>query len=100
MRFLCTSGGLGRFMPCRDWGQSLYVEAYRLGKVWTWGYLLAWGTSSVAFLNEIVVLFRYRPNSAAALLEGVLPLMYSTARSAGKVPTWRLEGVRRLAPFA
>ena len=47
-------------------------------------------TSSVAFLSELLVLIRYPPNSAGALLDGVLPLRNCAARFACKVPIWRL----------
>ena len=37
-----------------------------------------------------MLLFRYPPGSAAALLEGTLPLRYCARRFASKIPTWRL----------
>ena len=42
------------------------------------------------FLNKLLVLFGYPCGSAAALLAGVLPLRYCSARFACKFPTWRL----------
>ena len=46
--------------------------------------------TSEAFLNELLLLFRYPPRSAAAQLDGALPLRYCASRFASKVPTWRL----------
>ena len=42
------------------------------------------------FENKLLVLFGYPDGSAAALLSGVLPLRYCSARVACKLPTWRL----------
>ena len=47
-------------------------------------------TSSVAFLDELLVLFGYPSSSGFALLEGTLPLRYCVNGFAHKVPTWRL----------
>ena len=47
-------------------------------------------TSSVAFLNGLLVLFRYLANSGDALLCGVLPLRYRATSFALRVLTWRL----------
>ena len=47
-------------------------------------------TAGGDFLNELLVLFRYPPRSAAALLDGTLPLRYCTGKFPSKVPTWRL----------
>ena len=41
-------------------------------------------SASEGFLNEIP------SSSAAALLEGTLPLRYCAGRFAGRIPTWRL----------
>ena len=38
--------------------------------------------SEVFFLDELLLLFRYPPRSAAALLEGTLPLRYCAGRFA------------------
>ena len=40
-----------------------------------------------------LVLFRYPPRSAAALLGGTLPLRYCAGKFAGKILTWRLPVV-------
>ena len=47
-------------------------------------------SSSEDFLNRLLVLFGYSDGSAAALLAGVLPLRYCSARFSCKLPTWRL----------
>ena len=47
-------------------------------------------TASEDFLNRHLVLFGYPDGSAAALLSGVLPLRYRSAKFACKFPTWRL----------
>ena len=63
------------------WSQSLSVEAYWLGKVWTW--------ADIPALGDLVV-FGCPANSGGALLSGVLPLRYCATRFAFRVPTWRL----------
>ena len=47
-------------------------------------------SASEDFLNRLLVLFGYPSGSAAALLAGVLPLRYCSAKFACKFPTWRL----------
>ena len=47
-------------------------------------------SSSVDFLEKLLVMFGYPDRSAAALLAGGLPLRYCSARFAWKLPTWRL----------
>ena len=47
-------------------------------------------SSSVEFLDKLLVLFDYPDRSCAALLAGDLPLRYCSARFAWKLPTWRL----------
>ena len=67
-------------------------------------------TSSIVFLNELLVLFKFPPKSGVAQLEGVLLLRYCATKFAGKVPSWRLplkgnvadlvtEGVRKSVLF-
>ena len=46
-------------------------------------------SASEDFLNRLLVLFGYPDGSDAALLAGVLPLRYCSARFACKLPTWR-----------
>ena len=47
-------------------------------------------SASEGFLNELLLLLRYPPRSAAALLEGTLPLWCCAGRFACRIPTWRL----------
>ena len=47
-------------------------------------------TSSVWFLDELLILFGYPAASGAGLLAGTLPLRYSSENFARKIPTWRL----------
>ena len=54
------------------------------------------GSASEGFLNELLLLFRYPPRSAVALLEGTLPLRYCAGRFTGRVPTWRLPADRHV----
>ena len=41
-------------------------------------------------MNELLLLFGCPPRSAAALLDGVLPLRQRTRRFAGNILTWNL----------
>ena len=55
-------------------------------------------SATEGFLDELLRLFGYPPRSAAALLEGTLPLRYCVGRFASGFPTWHLpagSGVRR-----
>ena len=56
-------------------------------------------TSSVRFLDELLVLFGYCAESGADLLAGVLPLRYSSGNFARKVPTWWLPVDGSVASF-
>ena len=47
-------------------------------------------SSSELFLDKLLELFRYPPESGRALLTGTLPLRYGAARFACKTPTCRL----------
>ena len=47
-------------------------------------------SASELFLNELLGLFRYPPESGRALLNGTLPLRNCAARFAYSAPTWRL----------
>ena len=46
-------------------------------------------TADVTFLDELLVLFRYPPRSAPALLGGTLLLRYCAVTFANRIPTWR-----------
>ena len=82
--------GLRRFVPC-DIGAN-HCRLRHIG----WercGYGLTSRpreSASEDFLNRLLVLFGYPNGSAAALLSGILPLRYCSAKFDGKFPTWRL----------
>ena len=83
-RAMCAlPGGIGRFLPC-DIGAS-HCRPRHIG----WEKCEHGLTSrprestSEGFLNELLLLLRYPPRSAAALLEGTLPLRYCAGRFAG-----------------
>ena len=75
-------GGIGRFIPC-----DIGADHCRLRRI---GWEKSRETASEDFLSELLVLFRYPPRSAAALLGGTLPLRYCAGRFASRIPTWRL----------
>ena len=92
-------GGLGRFLPgsiganhCRlrhsGWGKCCHGLTSRPRE-----------TSSVWFLDELLVLFGYPAASGADLLAGTLPLRYFSESFARKVPTWRLPESGNVASF-
>ena len=56
-------------------------------------------TSSVWFLDELLLLFGYPSASGAGLLAGTLPLKYYSESFARRVPTWRLPGGGSIASF-
>ena len=58
--------------------------------MWSWPHFSARESASDLFLNELLSLFRYPPQSGRALLNGTLPLRYCAARFAHSTPTWRL----------
>ena len=83
-------GGLGRFLPggiganhCRlrhiGWGKCSHGLTSRPRE-----------TSSVWFLDELLVLFGYPSASGASLLAGTLPLRFFSESFARRIPTWRL----------
>ena len=83
-------GGIGRFIPC-----DVGANHCRLRHI-VWekcGHGLTSRpreSASEVFLDELLVLFRYPPRSAAALLESIPPDWYCAGRSACGTPTWRL----------
>ena len=92
-------GGLGRFLPgsiganhCRlrhiGWDKCCHGLTSRPRE-----------TSSVWFLDELLVLFGYCAASGADLLAGTLPLWYFSESFARKVPTWRLPENGSVASF-
>ena len=83
-------GGVRRFAPCTfgaDHCRLRHIGCEKSGH----GLTSRPGeTASEAFLNELLILFRYPPRSALALMGGALPLRYCAVRFASWVPTWRL----------
>ena len=69
-------GGIGRFMPC-DVGANRcrlrHIGWEKCGRGVTSG---PGESASEGFLDDLLLLFRYPPRSAAALLGGTLPLRY------------------------
>ena len=92
-------GGLGRFLP-----GSIGANHCRLRHI-GWGkccHGLTSGpreTSSVGFLDELLVLFGYRAASGVDLLAGTLPLRYFSESFAREVPTWCLPERGNVAKF-
>ena len=91
MRSLCLLlGGLERFVPCSFGANHCRLRHIGWEKC---GHGVTSRPRSAAlegFLSLLLLLFRYPPRSAAALLGGVLPLRYCKGRFACKVPTWDL----------
>ena len=98
-------GGLGRFLPGGYWGPcSIGANHCRLRHI-------GWDkcchgltsrprkTSSVWFLDELLILFGYSAASGADLLAGVLPLRYFSENFARKISTWRLPENGSVASF-
>ena len=90
MRSLCTlPGGLGWFVPCSNGANHCrrrHIAWEKRGHGLT---SRPRGTAWESFLNKLLLLFRYPPRSAPALLGGTLPLGYCASRFASEVPTWR-----------
>ena len=82
--------GLRNFVPC-DIGAN-HCRLRHIGWVGCGHGLTSRPRESASedFLNRLSVLFGYPDGSATALLAGVLPLRYCSARFACKLPTWRL----------
>ena len=56
-------------------------------------------TSSVWFLDELLILFGYPAASGADLLAGTLPLRYYSESFSRRIPTWRLPESGNVASF-
>ena len=67
-----------------------------MGEVWPGLSFKPRETAGVTFLDELLVLFRYPPRSAHALL-GSTSLRYCAARFVSKIPTWKLLPVGGVA---
>ena len=91
MRSLCAlPGGIGMFVACEIGANHCRLRHIGWEKCGHGLTSWPWETASEAFLNELLLLFRYPRRSAPALLGGALPLRYCAARPASKITTWRL----------
>ena len=92
-------GGLGRFLP-GDIGAS-HGRLRHIGWEKCSHGLTSRPreTSSVWFLDELLVLFGYPAASGADLLAGTLPLRYYSESFARRIPTWRLPENGNVASF-
>ena len=76
MRALCgLARGVGRFLPCGIVAKHCRLRHIGMEKCGHGLTSRPRETSSVAFLNELSVLFRYPANSGGALHSGVLPFV-------------------------
>ena len=92
-------GGLGRFLPGdigANHGRLRHIGWEKCSHGLT---SRPRETSSVWFLDELLVLFGYPAASGADLLAGTLPLRYFSESFARRVPTWRLPGDGNVAGF-
>ena len=99
MRSLCALPGCnGSFFPCRIGANHCRLRHIGWEKCGRGRTYRPRETADVTFLDELLVLFRYPPRSAPALLGGTLLLRYCAAGFA----TWNLlpagGGVRKRTP--
>ena len=83
-------GGLGRFLPGRIGANHCRLRHIGWEKCSHGLTSRPRETSSVWFLDELLVLFGYPSASGASLLAGTLPLRFFSESFACRVPTWRL----------
>ena len=89
-RSLCAlPGGIGRFMPCGIGASHCRLRHIGWEKCGHGLTSRPRESASEGFLNELLLLLRYPSRSAAALLEGALPLRYCAGGFASRIPTWR-----------
>ena len=85
MRSICTlPGGLGNFLRCRIGANHCRFRHIGWEKCGHGLTSRPRETSLVAFLSELLIIFRYPPYSAAALLDGVIPPRYCAVRFASR----------------
>ena len=92
-------GGLGRFLPGGIGANHSRLRHIGWDKCSHGLTSRPRETSSVDFLDELLVLFRYPSASGAGLLTGTLPLRYYSESFARRVPTWRLPGDGSISNF-
>ena len=81
----CTlPGGLLKFVPCAIGANHCRLRHIGLERCGHGLTSRPRESTSEAFLNELLQLFRYPPRSAPALLAGILLLRYCAVRFAGK----------------
>ena len=92
-------GGLGRFLPWDIGANHGRLRHIGWDKCCHGLTSRPRETSSVLFLDELLVLFGYPAASGADLLAGVLPLRYYSESFAHRLPTWRLPESGNVASF-
>ena len=81
-----------RVFSLSDLGQPLSNQAHQEGEERSRTHIQAQGESTS---EGLLLLLRYPPRFAVALLEGTLPLRYCAGRFASGVPTWSLPSLGR-----
>ena len=92
-------GGLGRFLPASIGANHCRLRHIGCDKCCHGLTSRPRETSSVGFLEELLVLFGYRAVSGADLLAGTLPLRFFSESFARRVPTWCLPERGSVASF-
>ena len=92
-------GGLGRFLPGGVGANHSRLRHIGWDKCSHGLTSRPRETSSVWFLDELLILFGYPAASGADLLAFTLPLRYYSESFARKIPTWRLPGNGSVASF-
>ena len=92
-------GGLGRFLPGGIGANHSRLRHIGWEKCSHGLTSRQRETSSVCFLDELLVLFGYPVASSIDLLAGSLPLMYFSEGFARRVPTWCLPVRGSVASF-
>ena len=99
MHCVCCLVGLGRFLPGDNGANHGRLRHIGWGKCSHGLTSRPRETSSVWFLDELLVLFGYRASSGVDLLAGTLPLRYFSESFARRIPTWRLPESGNVASF-
>ena len=92
-------GGLGRFLPGRIGANHGRLRHIGWEKCCHGLTSRPRETSSVWFLDELLILFGYPVASGADLLAGTLPLRYYSDSFARRIPTWSLPENGNVASF-
>ena len=97
--YVCCLVGLGRFLPGSIGVNHCRLRHIGLDKCCHGLTSRPRETSSVWFLDDLLVLFGYCAASGADLLAGTLPLRYYSESFARRIPTWRLPERCNVASF-